>query len=221
MSFLDQIGKSISHGVDRAKFEADKFQRTNRLQSELNDIKKRLDKTLIDMGQRAYDLHRAGQINAPTIGAMAQTVDKLRSEMVIKEEALKTVQAEVYEEPLGTITAPAQPVPIVQEAPPRHHAASGTTTCTDGICTTTRSDSATCAAISGDQDLPAMSFSNADAGRVLSELRLSDWAVILPITDQGALVCLSERRMEVACVAQLCARSVSRLEPGLRYHGTP
>ncbi len=118
MSFLDQIGKSISHGVDRAKFEADKFQRTNRLQSELNDIKKRLDKTLIDMGQRAYDLHRAGQINAPTIGAMAQTVDKLRSEMVIKEEALKTVQAEVYEEPLGTITAPAQPVPIVQEAPP-------------------------------------------------------------------------------------------------------
>lgn len=118
MSFLDQIGKSITHGVDRAKFEADKFQRTNRLQSELNDIKKRLDKTLIDMGQRAYDLHRAGQINAPTIGAMAQTVDKLRSEVVIKEEALKTVQAEIYEEPLGTITAPAQPVPIVQEGPP-------------------------------------------------------------------------------------------------------
>lgn len=118
MSFLDQIGKSISYGVDRARFEADKFQRANRLQSELNDIKRRLDKTLIDMGQRAYELYRAGQISAPTIGAMAQTVDKLRAEVVIKEEALKTVQAETYAEPPGTTTTPAQPVPIVQEGPP-------------------------------------------------------------------------------------------------------
>jgi outer membrane biosynthesis protein TonB len=119
MSFLDNLGKSFSHGVDRAKFEAEKFQRTNRLNGELNQIKKQLDDKLIELGQRAYDLHRAGQISAPSVAALTQVIDRLRSDVIVKEEALKAVQAESYEEPPAGTAPPAQSVPVNHEpAPP-------------------------------------------------------------------------------------------------------
>ncbi len=118
MSFLDNLGKSLSHGVDRAKFEAEKFQKTNRLNGELNQIKKQLDDKLIELGQRAYDLHRAGQISAPSVAALTQVIDRLRSDVIVKEEALKEVQAESYEEPSAGMPPSAQSVPVTHESPP-------------------------------------------------------------------------------------------------------
>lgn len=118
MSFLDNLGKSFSHGVDRAKFEAEKFQKTNRLNGEINQIKKQLDDKLIELGQRAYDLHRAGQISAPSVAALTQAIDRLRSDVIVKEEALKAVQAENYEEPPAGAPPSAQSVPVTHTPPP-------------------------------------------------------------------------------------------------------
>ena len=39
MGLFDNLSKTLTQGVDRAKFEADKFQKTTRLQSELNELK--------------------------------------------------------------------------------------------------------------------------------------------------------------------------------------
>lgn len=137
MSFLDQLGKTLSHGMDRAKFEAEKFQKTNRIQGELNHLKRQLDDKLIELGQRAYDLQRAGQINAPSVAALSQVIDRLRADVIVQEEALKALQAEVYEEPTGANPpppVPAQSIPIspappAQTAPPPAQAAPGTKTC--------------------------------------------------------------------------------------------
>lgn len=121
MGFLDSLSKSITQGVDRAKFEAEKFQKTTRLQGEVNEFRRQIDAKLGDLGQKAYELQRAGQIQSATIAELAAAVDQLRSALVVKEEELKQAQAEIFEEPPpapgATPPAPAQQVPISYEAP--------------------------------------------------------------------------------------------------------
>lgn len=118
MGFLDQISKTLSQGVDRAKFEAEKFQKTTRLQGEVNEFRRQLDAKLMEMGQRAYDLQRAGQINAPSIAEMATAADQLRGALMGKEEELKLSQSEVFIEPAGSAAPPpSQQVPISYDAP--------------------------------------------------------------------------------------------------------
>jgi len=117
MGFLDQISKTLSQGVDRAKFEAEKFQKTTRLQGEVNEFRRQLDAKLMEIGQRAYDLQRAEQISAPSISEMAAAVDQLRATLVAKEEELKLSQNDAFIEPTPSATAPTQSVPIAYDAP--------------------------------------------------------------------------------------------------------
>jgi hypothetical protein len=121
MGFLDNLSKTITQGVDRAKFEAEKFQKTTRLQGEVNEFRRQVDARLSELGQKAYELHRAGQIQSASIAELATAVDQLRSALVVKEEELKQAQAEVFEEPPPVPGAPtttqAQQVPISYEAP--------------------------------------------------------------------------------------------------------
>lgn len=118
MGIIDQLSKTLTQGVDRARFEAEKLQRTLRLQSELGDIKRQYDGKLIEMGLRAYELHRAGQINSAIIAELTKAVDQLRASLTVKEEELKTAQADVF---IETATAPMPPpshsVPISVETP--------------------------------------------------------------------------------------------------------
>ncbi len=114
MGFLDQLGKQITQGVDRAKFEAEKFQATTRLQGEVNEFRHQLDVKLGELGQRAYELQRAGQISSATLAELAHAVDQLRASLLSKEEELKTSQAEVFVEPPPA----ASPPPPVYSAPP-------------------------------------------------------------------------------------------------------
>ena len=114
MGFLDNLSKSISQGVDRAKFEAEKFQKTTRIQGELGELRKQIDGKRAELGDRAFELYKAGQIQSPTLGDMVKALDALRASITLKEEELKTAQAEVFAEP----TPPAgTPVPPASAAP--------------------------------------------------------------------------------------------------------
>jgi hypothetical protein len=117
MGFLDNISKSISQGVDRAKFEADKFQKTARLQSELNELKQRIDANRMDFGDRAIQLYRAGQIQSPSLGELIKAIDSLQASVTLKEEELKAAQAEVFIEKAPPAAPAAQHVPITSEPP--------------------------------------------------------------------------------------------------------
>jgi hypothetical protein len=122
MGFLDQISKQITQGVDRAKFEAEKFQKTTRLQGEANELRRQIDTKLGELGQRAYELQRAGQINSASLAELANAIDQMRSSLVGKEEDLKQAQAEVFVEPppvAGTPPPTAQQVPISYEPTPQ------------------------------------------------------------------------------------------------------
>lgn len=121
MGLFDNLSKTLSHGVDRAKFEADKFQKTTRLQSEINELKRQIDGSRLEIGDRAIQLYRAGQIQSPTLGDLLKALDALAANVTLKEEELKRSQAEVYVEPAPAPSAAAQSVPIVSE-PPRQAA---------------------------------------------------------------------------------------------------
>jgi zinc ribbon protein len=115
MGFLDNLSKTISQGVDRAKFEADKFQKTTRLQNEINELKRQIDANRMEFGDRAIQLFRAGQIQSATLGELLKAMDALQGSITLKEEELKSAQAEVFVEPTPPAGVQAQNVPISSE----------------------------------------------------------------------------------------------------------
>ena len=84
MGFLDNLSKTISQGVDRAKFEADKFQKTTRLQNEINELKRQIDANRMEFGDRAIQLFRAGQIQSATLGEILKAMDALQGSITLK-----------------------------------------------------------------------------------------------------------------------------------------
>ena len=117
MGFLDNLSKTISQGVDRAKFEADKFQKTTRLQNEINELKRQIDTNRMEFGDRAIQLFRAGQIQSATLGEILKAMDALQGNITLKEEELKTSQSEVFVEPTPPVGMQAQNIPISSEPP--------------------------------------------------------------------------------------------------------
>ena len=121
MGFLDNLSKTISQGVDRAKFEADKFQRTTRLQNEINELKRQIDANRMEFGDRAIQLFRAGQIQSATLGEILKAMDALQGSITLKEEELKTAQSDVFVEPTPAAGVQAQNIPISSEPPTQAH----------------------------------------------------------------------------------------------------
>jgi len=122
MGFLDQFGKAAGQVVDRARFEAEKFQKTSRIQGELSDIKQQHDQVLIELGQRTRDLYHAGQIPLGSVAELVQQVDRLHGEVIGKEDELRQAQAEAYVEPTppppGEATPPSGGAEEPSTAPP-------------------------------------------------------------------------------------------------------
>ena len=117
MGFLDNLSKTISQGVDRAKFEADKFQKTTRLQNEINELKRQIDANRMEFGDRAIQLFRAGQIQSATLGEILKAMDALQGNITLKAEELKTAQSDVFIEPTPAAGVQAQNIPISSEPP--------------------------------------------------------------------------------------------------------
>jgi hypothetical protein len=117
MGFLDQFSKAAGQVVDRARFEAEKFQKTSRVQGELSDVKHELDQVLIELGQRTHDLYHAGQMQSASIGDLVQRIDQLRGEVIRKEDELRQAQAEAYVEPERPEPGPAAPPAAETEEP--------------------------------------------------------------------------------------------------------
>jgi hypothetical protein len=120
MSFLNNIGKTLTQSIDRAKFEAEKFQKVSRVQGELSDLRRQIDLRRIELGDRAFELYKAGQITSVTLGEIIKAIEALRAGITLKEEELKAAQAEGFVEPVTPPSStPAQHVPVSVD-PPTH-----------------------------------------------------------------------------------------------------
>lgn len=115
MDIFGNLNKTLSQGLDRARFEAERLQKTLRLQSEISELKRQIDAKRQELGERAFELYKAGQIQSPTLGTLVQSVDALRSQITLKEEELKQAQDEEYMDPPQ---ASGQPPAASQAAPP-------------------------------------------------------------------------------------------------------
>ena len=112
MGFLDSLSKTLTSGVDRAKFEADKFQRTSRISGEINNIKSQIDTNIRQLGE--------GSLTAPEIASLAQIIAQLRDQQAQKDAELSTANAEAFEawqaaQPQAPAAGAAQNVPISSE----------------------------------------------------------------------------------------------------------
>jgi hypothetical protein len=106
MRFLDNLSKTLSSGVDRAKYEADKFQRTTKLSNEVNNFKSQIETNLRQLGERALELYQQGSLQAPEIASLAQIIAQLRDQQLAREQELQQVSAETFEQ--YTAANPAQ-----------------------------------------------------------------------------------------------------------------
>lgn len=98
MRFLDNLGKSLSSGVERAKYEAEKFQRTSKISGEISNYKSQIETNMRQLGERALELYQQGAIQAPEIASLAQIIAQLRDQQETKERELEQANAETFEQ---------------------------------------------------------------------------------------------------------------------------
>lgn len=98
MSFLDTISKTLTTGVDRARFEAEKFQRTSRISGEISNVKSQVDTNMRQLGERAFELHRQGKLQAPEVASLTQVITQLQSQQSDKERELGEAQNDTFDQ---------------------------------------------------------------------------------------------------------------------------
>lgn len=81
MGFLDNLKGTLSQGVDRAKFEADKLQRTSRVRSDIGDMQQQIATNYGLLGQRAYELHQQGVLTAPEVTSLVNLINDLQARL--------------------------------------------------------------------------------------------------------------------------------------------
>jgi hypothetical protein len=97
MSLLDTISKTLSTGVDRARFEADKFQRTSRISGEISNVKSQVDTNMRQLGERAFELHQQGKLQAPEVASLTQVITQLQAQQADKERELGEAQNDTFD----------------------------------------------------------------------------------------------------------------------------
>jgi hypothetical protein len=117
MRFLDNLSKTISSGVDRAKYEADKFQRASKISGEIANLKAQTDTNMRQLGERALELYQQGTLQAPEIASLAQIIAQLREQQTARQVELDQVNAETFEQYQATQPATPSDVPASNQIP--------------------------------------------------------------------------------------------------------
>ena len=101
MGFLDELSRKLAEGVDRARFEAEKFQRVTAIQGEISTLRRQIDGKRLEFGDRALELFKAGAIQSPTLAAILREIEALQASLTLKEEELRHVQGQVLPPAMG------------------------------------------------------------------------------------------------------------------------
>jgi len=112
MGLLDTLSDRLSSGVDRVRFEADKFQRTSRISGEISNMKSQVDTNMRQLGERAFSLHQQGKLDAPEVASLTQIITQLQAQQADKERELGEAQSDTFE--LWLARQP-QPTPSASE----------------------------------------------------------------------------------------------------------
>jgi hypothetical protein len=119
MSFLSKLGKDLGTAAEKARFEADKALKLNRLGSELGTLNGQLQQVTASIGDKVMELRAAGQLNVPELEELFSQVETTRAQIAAKQAEIDAVKAQQF----GMAAAPAEPTPTAAptapvEAPP-------------------------------------------------------------------------------------------------------
>jgi len=111
MGLLDTLSDRLSSGVDRVRFEADKFQRTSRISGEISNMKSQVDTNMRQLGERAFSLYQQGKLDAPEVASLTQVITQLQAQQADKERELGEAQSDTFESWLARQPQPAPSAP--------------------------------------------------------------------------------------------------------------
>lgn len=101
----------IQHGADLAKFKANQLLRINRVQGEINGIKREIQVIREKIVSTTLTLHQNGSLTLPELEELCLAADKYKAEIHEKESLIESIRAE-------TLGGPTSAVPQSQAANP-------------------------------------------------------------------------------------------------------
>ena len=122
MSFLGKLGKDLGQAAEKARFEADKALKLNRMGSELGELNNQLTHTFTALGQKVLELHNSGQLESPALegffGQITQSQATIRAKQA-DVDALRASQFAAPAAPPPQYAAGAPPPPVAQAQTPQ------------------------------------------------------------------------------------------------------
>ncbi|HEY89312.1 MAG TPA: zinc ribbon domain-containing protein [Thermoflexia bacterium] len=93
----------LQRGAKRASFEADKLQRTLKVQNTIGSLRTQIRGKVTHLGETALRLYRQGALVEEELKAIGQAIEALEAHIAEKETELAQIKAETFpeEEPLS------------------------------------------------------------------------------------------------------------------------
>ena len=110
MAWFDKALKSVQDTAGKAAFEADKLVRANREASVLSEMQQKVQGKLVDLGEAALALHKAGALADPRVATLAAELAELQGQIEqqkVKVEAIRGEQHQPEGHPGAAAEAPA------------------------------------------------------------------------------------------------------------------
>ena len=91
MEFLE----SVKYRAKKSQFEANKLMRVNRVQREINTLKRRAQRAKLTLGSTAYDLFQKEELTEPKLITICEDVKALENEIIQKENEIAQIKQEI------------------------------------------------------------------------------------------------------------------------------
>jgi hypothetical protein len=89
----------LQRGAKRAGFEADKLQRTLKVQNTVGNLRTQIKGKVAHLGETALRLYRQGALAEEELKAIGQAIKALEAQVAEKETELAQIKAETFPEP--------------------------------------------------------------------------------------------------------------------------
>jgi hypothetical protein len=106
MSFLGKLGKDLGTAAEKAKFEADKALKLNRLGSELGGLNNQVQQATAAVGAKVMELHVAGTLQVPELESLFTNVESLKAQVAAKQAEIDAVKAMAFGAGAAAAAAP-------------------------------------------------------------------------------------------------------------------
>ena len=88
----------LQRGAKRASFEADKLQRTLKVQNTISNLRTQIRGKVTHLGETALRLYRQGALVEDELKAIGQAIEALEAQAAEKETELARIKAETFPE---------------------------------------------------------------------------------------------------------------------------